>query len=95
MRVSPIFVKLVLSHRNESFCRGIDLCSRNFEVSKNFMPIRKISLFFMKSCCLTVPKNFIGEPPCVSQNFRYREIHEKKGEEGRSISAGKTGRRNV
>ena len=24
-------------------------------------------------CCLTVPKNFVGEPFCVSQNFWYRK----------------------
>ena len=29
--------------------------------------------FPLKNFCLTVPKNFVGEPFCVSQNFWYRK----------------------
>ena len=29
--------------------------------------------FRSKLCCLTVPKNFVGETFCVSENFRYRK----------------------
>ena len=30
--------------------------------------------FLSKKFCLTVPKNFVGEPFCVSKNFWYRKI---------------------
>ena len=33
--------------------------------------------------CLTVPKNFVGEPFCVSQNFWYRKILWIRAGEGR------------
>ena len=31
-----------------------------------------VSRYSVKSFCLTVPKNFVGEPFCVSQSFWYR-----------------------
>ena len=30
--------------------------------------------FPLKNCCLTVPKNFVEEPFCVSENFWYRKM---------------------
>ena len=38
--------------------------------------------FPSKICCLTVPKNFVGEPFCVSENFWYRKILWIRGVEG-------------
>ena len=29
--------------------------------------------FLLKNFCLTVPKNFVGKPFCVSENFWYRK----------------------
>ena len=40
--------------------------------------------FLSKNCCVTVPKNFVGEPFCVSQSFWYRTIYGKEGE-GRKV----------
>ena len=37
--------------------------------------------FPLKNFCLIVPKNFVGEPFCVSQNFWYRKILWMRGEE--------------
>ena len=50
------------SHSAEKFRRGTRLCFTKFRVSKNFMPKRGISRFSPKNFCLTVPKNFVGEP---------------------------------
>ena len=36
--------------------------------------------FLSKLFCLTVPKNFVGEPFCVSQSFLYRKkFMDKRG----------------
>ena len=35
--------------------------------------MRQFYDFLLKICCLTVPKNFVGEPFCVSQSFWYRK----------------------
>ena len=37
----------------------------------------------LKNFCLTVPKNFVGEPFCVSQNFWFRKILWIRGGGGR------------
>ena len=38
------------------------------------MPIFEFHDFPKKIVCLRGPKNFVGEPFCVSQNFWYRKI---------------------
>ena len=63
-RVSRFSVKIVLSGSTESFRRGTLLCFRKLRVSKSFMPTKGTSRFSMKICCLTKPRNFVGEPFC-------------------------------
>ena len=44
---------------------------------------RECHNFPLKNCCLTVPENFVGEPFCVSENFRYRKkLWIRRGKEG-------------
>ena len=49
---------------------------RNQKISgiEIFLHEEGISRFSVKLVCLTVPKNFVGEPFCVSGNFGYRNI---------------------
>ena len=42
------------------------LCFRKFPVAKKFMDKRGYQEFASKNFCLTVPKNFVGEPYSVS-----------------------------
>ena len=60
-----------------SQCRKISWasfqCFRIFGVSKNFMHNRGYHNFPFKIFCLTVPKNFVEEPVCVSENFGYQK----------------------
>ena len=37
------------------------------------------NIFHLKNFCLTVPKNFVQEPFCVSENFWYRKMLGKRG----------------
>ena len=65
----------MLSHSTEKLRRG-NLCFRKFLVSKNFKDNREGGGhhdFPTKICCLTIPKNFVGET-CVSENFWYRKM---------------------
>ena len=55
-------VKIVLSHNTYKLRRGTLWCFRKVLASKNFMLHDFLSNFF----CLTVPKNFVGEPFRVS-----------------------------
>ena len=64
----------VSQERNENLCRGTLLFSIKFLVSKKFMDKRggerrgggrEYHDFLSKIFCLTVPKNFIGEPFCA------------------------------
>ena len=57
------------------------LCFRKFLVAKKFMDKREreVSKFLSKSFCLTVPKNFVGEPfrvslIRVSENFMLQRV---------------------
>ena len=52
------------------------LCSRKFLVAKKFMGEgwAGLSRFSVENFCLTLPKNFVGEPVYVSPSFRYRKI---------------------
>ena len=61
------------SHSAKSFRRGILQCFINFGYRKVLCiggGIKVLSNFF----CLRGPKNFVGEPFCVSQNFGYRKM---------------------
>ena len=64
--------KFFFSHIAKKLRQGTRLCFRNFRVSKNFMPERGKSWFSIEFFCLTVPKNFVGEP-FFSQNFWCRK----------------------
>ena len=41
-----------------------------------------MSLFSVEIFCLTVPKHFVGEPFCVSQNSSIEKIYGKEGGRG-------------
>ena len=75
-KVSRFSVGKFLSHSGEKFCRGTFLCFRNSLVSKNVRDKRRggYHAFPSKLFCLTVPKNFVGEPFGVSEYFWYRKI---------------------
>ena len=52
------------------------LCFRKFPVAKKFMDKKgegEYQDFPSKIFCLTIPKNFVGEPFGVSENFWYRK----------------------
>ena len=74
MGASRLSLENLLSHRTEQLRRG-NLCFRKFLVSKNVKDKRERGHhdFPSKLCCLTVPKNFVGET-CVSERFWYRKI---------------------
>ena len=53
-----------------------NFCFRKLLVSKNVKDSRERGGhhdFLSKICCLTVPKNFVGET-CVSESFWYRKM---------------------
>ena len=65
-----------LSHRVQKFRRGTRLCFRKIRVWEIFMDKRRGGCItnFCQCFCLTVPKKFVGQPFCVSENFVYRKI---------------------
>ena len=67
--------KKLLSHSAEKIRRGTPLCFRKFLVPKNVKDKRGGGYhdFLSRLFCLTVPKNFVGEPFCVSKNFWCRK----------------------
>ena len=71
---SRLSVEILLSHSSENLRRG-NLCFRKFLVSKNVRDKRERRHhdFPSKLCCLTVPKNFVGETR-VSESFWYRKL---------------------
>ena len=71
---SRLSIENLLSHNTEKLRRG-NLCFRKVLVSKNVKDKRERGHhdFPSKLCCLTVPKNFVGET-CVSENFWYRKM---------------------
>ena len=71
-------VEIVLFHTTESFCGGTRLCFTNFLALKNFLDKKGegVSRFSVKFFRLTVPKNLVGEPFFVSENFGYRKMSE-------------------
>ena len=67
---SRLSVENSLSHSTEKLRPG-NLCFRKFLVSKNVKDNREGGGhrdFPTKICCLTIPKNFVGET-CVSEKF--------------------------
>ncbi len=69
--VSRFSVENLLSHSAEKVRRGTFLCFGKSLVSKNVRDKRGGGYhdFPSKLFCLTVPKNFVGEPFGVSKNF--------------------------
>ena len=67
-KVSGFSVEKLLSHSAEKFGPGTLLCFRNFLVPKNVRDKRGGGYhdFLSKLFCLTVPKNFVGQPFRVS-----------------------------
>ena len=63
-----IFCRNFLSHSAEKFRRGTFLCCfRKFLVANKFMDKQgEYQKFPSKNFCLTVPRNFVGEPFGVS-----------------------------
>ena len=81
--VSRFSVESFMSHSAEKFRRGILLSFINFGYRK-VLGIREVEgggfhVFPSKLLCLTVPKNFVEEQFCVSENFDYGKsfLHEK------------------
>ena len=74
------FRREFLSYSTEKVCRGTLLSSRKFGVSRNFMDKRGGGYHVVPSkiFCLTLPKNFVGEPFLVSENFWYRNFSYKR-----------------
>ena len=89
-RVSRFSVENFLSQCAEKFREGTLLCFKKFLVPKNVKDKRERERerererkrererghhdFPSKICCLTVPKNFVGETFCVSEKFWYRKM---------------------
>ena len=67
-----------LSHGADNFRTVTFLFFRKFPLSKNFMPENHD--FLSKFCCLTVPKNFVGERFCGSERFSYQTFLCLRGE---------------
>ena len=63
--VSRFFVKNFLSRSAEKFRRGTPQCVTNFGYRKILCFKELCHDFVSKFFCLTVPKNFIGEPFCA------------------------------
>ena len=57
------------------------LCFRKFLVAKKFMDKREreVSRFPSKKFCLTVPKNFVGEPFSVSLHSGIEKFYASEG----------------
>ena len=70
-----------MSHSTGKLRKGTLLCLTKFRVSKNFLHEGGRTIFWRQF--LTVPKNFVVEPFCVSENFWYRKIlWIRRGREG-------------
>ena len=78
------YVRNFLSQSAKKINKGTLQCSRKFRVSKNFMDKKGGGSITISSkmFCLTVPKNFVGEPSSVSEKVWYRKILWIKGNGG-------------
>ena len=79
--VSQCSVEKLLSHTTEKIRRGSVLCFRKIGVSKHFVEKRGragegVSRFSVETFLShrIEPKNFVGEPFCVSEAFWYQKI---------------------
>ena len=79
--VSRLFVQNFLSHSTEKLRRGTLLCSRKTLVSKNVRDKTggEYHNFPSKFFCLTVPKNFVGEPFSVSMISGIENFYASEG----------------
>ena len=64
---SRFSVEIFSSQGADKFCRGTLLCFTDFLASKTFMEKKggEYQEFPSKGFCLTLPKNFVGEPISV------------------------------
>ena len=77
--VSRFSVENFLSHSTKKFRWGTLRCIRKFPVAKKFMDNRgggEYQDFPSKFFCLTVPKNFVGEPFRVSLISGTEKVYE-------------------
>ena len=74
--VSRFTVENFLSQSAEKLRRGTFLCFKKSLVSKNVRDKRGGGYHDLPSkiSCLRVPKNFVEEPFCVSENLWYRKM---------------------
>ena len=79
--MSRLSVENFLSHSTETFRRGTLLCCfRKILVAKTFMEKKGgVPQFSVENFCLTVPKNFVGEPSRlplfrVSKKFMLKRV---------------------
>ena len=78
-----IFVKSLLSHSTDIIRRGTLLCFTKLLVSKSFFCIRgEYHDLQSKTCCLTLPKNLVGEAFYVLEKLWYRNFLWIKSEKG-------------
>ena len=75
--VSRLSVESALSPSTQTVCRGTLLCFRLFPVSNTFKDKKGSGVypnFVSYMFCLTVPKRFVAEDICNSQNICFRKI---------------------
>ena len=74
MRKRGYHVFRFLSHSTEKLRKGSLPFQKFSGMDKNYGYEMGGISFSSKIFCLTVPKNFVGRPFNVSENFRYRKI---------------------
>ena len=82
--LSRFSIEKFLFHSAESFPRGSLYCCNNFRYRKNLDKSGgSIKIFRGKFFCLTVPKNFVGEPFCAvfQKNSGSEKFMDKRGGE--------------
>ena len=79
--MSQFFIENLLSHSTGKLRQGTLVCLTKFRASKKILHEGSSTIFCRP--CLTVPKKFVGEPFCVSENFWYRKnLWIRRGEGG-------------
>ena len=82
--VSRSIVKIVFSHSTESFRRGNFLCFRKFRVSKNIMPMKRISRFSIENLLSQSTESFRRGTILCFRKFRVsKRLMDKRGGVGR------------
>ena len=69
----------ISSHSTETFHTGTRLCLRKFLVSKNVKDERWRVSRFSVIFCLTVAKNFVGEPFCFRKFLVSKNVRDRRG----------------